>query len=302
MTRKYILICSLLCFCGSLLSFISSAGAQGDCTPVVYAFRHAEDVDYEVMPFPCLPGSPIQCTTALTPLGMKHADLYRDEMIPNFETAQDYCAVEYVLSVSPIIPDNPGGGGHGGTTNPFFTAKPLAIEVMDSDPIVTIGSDVIDEKLTGKPDITVTPEQLHDYLIGITQSGSSVALFWTSEGLHDLSKALGTDIIPKKAPGVPPRNAAYVFKYNGSSQFTPPAKATEYVQCFNYKVTNGGNIEFYPNPSTPLTRYYCGKPERGNLDPRITEAQFPELHARICATDGLTPSGTSGYYGYCSPP
>jgi hypothetical protein len=60
-TRKYTLIYSLLFFCGSLLSFISSASAQA-CTPVVYAFRHAEDLE--------APGN------GLTLVGQQHAFLY----------------------------------------------------------------------------------------------------------------------------------------------------------------------------------------------------------------------------------
>jgi|SRR5215469_13307100 len=292
-TRKYTPIYSLLCFGGSLLSFISSARAQ--CTPVVYAFRHAEDFasDHPVTPFPCLPDSPIQCNTALTPVGVKHAELYRDEMIPKFEETQHYCPVGKVLAISPIKPGNVAG-----TTNPYFTGDPLSEEVMGAHPITDLNQDIIDEKFAALPGV-VTPKQLHDYLIGITQGGDSAALFWTSEGLHDLGKALGTDIIPKKASGIPPRNAAYVFKYDGTDVFAPPAKATQYVQCFNYKVTNGGNIQFYPNASTPQSRYYCGTPVHGNLDPKITEDEFPQLHARICATDNLTPTGTTGYYGYC---
>jgi hypothetical protein len=60
-TRKYTLIYSLLFLCGSLLSFISSAAAQA-CTPVVYAFRHAEDLE--------APGN------GLTSAGQQHAFLY----------------------------------------------------------------------------------------------------------------------------------------------------------------------------------------------------------------------------------
>jgi hypothetical protein len=287
------LIYLLLSLCGSLLFSLSTASAQA-CTAVIYVFRHAEDQKEPVKnPYPCLPGSSVQCSTILTPVGMKHADLYRDEMIPNFTTAQDYCPVGFVFSVNPILPN----GHDGGTTNPYFTGNPLAENVTGDPPIVTIGDDIIDEYLT-----VVTPEELHEVLLGITKSGSSAALFWTSQGLHDLGKALGSDVIPVKnnALGVPPRNAAYIFKYNGGDEFVPPAKATEYVQCFNVKVSNGGNIQFYPNDSTPQLRYYCGRPlEHGSLDAKITESQFPLLHAKICATDGLTPTGTGGYFGYC---
>src|SRR6516225_9076923 len=70
-----------------LLSLISSAQATTpsfDCTPVVYAFRHAEDSNNPVTPFPCLPGSRIDCTTVLKPVGMTHANLYV-EMITSLE-------------------------------------------------------------------------------------------------------------------------------------------------------------------------------------------------------------------------
>ena len=101
-TKKYTLIFSLLFFCGSLLSFISSAAAQ-PCTPVVYAFRHAEDFGRN-----------------LTLVGRQHADLYT-AMVDGFGAAQNYCPVGYVYSMYYTNPD-----GSGGTNNPFQTAQPLA--------------------------------------------------------------------------------------------------------------------------------------------------------------------------------
>jgi hypothetical protein len=38
----------------------------------------------------------------------------------------------------------------------------------------------MDQKLT-----VVDPQALQDILIGVTKSGASAALFWTSEGYHD---------------------------------------------------------------------------------------------------------------------
>ena len=128
MTRKHTLIYSLLIFC-SLFSFASPSASYAACTPVVYAFRHAEDEGKSVKAFPCLPGSTVNCTTALTPVGKEHADLY-NEMITNFEMIHDYCAVKYVYSVNPILP----GGFAGGTTNPFETARPLADDRDESRP------------------------------------------------------------------------------------------------------------------------------------------------------------------------
>jgi len=308
MTRKYTLIYSLLCFCGSLLSFVSSARAQNGCTPVVYVFRHAED-EKEGGTTPCLEDPMQVCSTALTALGMKHACLYRDEMMPNFEAAHaDYCRVEYVLAIDPIKP-----GGVLGTTNPYRTGRPLSLAVSpllpNKSPIVTIGGKNIDEKLTN-----VTPQDLRTYLHSIlnTNTGASAAIFWTSDGLRDLGKALSGEagnVIPEKdkALGVPPRNAAYVFiSQAGQDLFAPPTRATQYIQCYDYKVKNN-TIKWYDSGDV---RYYCGKPQAfGSLDPNIVPMEgedpcedapkFPQLHARICARDNLISTSTPNYYGYC---
>ena len=74
---------------------------------------------------------------------MEHAGLYT-EMITNFEMTQDYCPVKYVYSVNPILAEWFGVG----TTNPFETARPLANDVMNLDPLIKIGDDIIDEYLT----------------------------------------------------------------------------------------------------------------------------------------------------------
>jgi hypothetical protein len=274
--------------CLSLLAclfLLASSAASSECTPAVYAFRHAEDSKEEVKPFPCLPGSSVKCTTSLTDVGKEHADLYV-EMITSLEAKEELCPVKAVYSVNPINPD-----GHGGTTNPFFTAKPLANELMDLDPIVEISGEILDQKLT-----VASPQILHDILIAIAKSGASAALFWTSEGLHDLGEALGTDIIPKKTPSVsPPRNAAYIFRYNGGNDFSPPPKADQYVQCFNYAV--GGKPE-----KNFTNRFYCGYGPNGNLS--VPESDFDQLHGRICSPDApdFKKKAPANYYGYCESP
>lgn len=92
--------------CLFLFSESAVAIEYGDCTPVVYAFRHAEDVN----------GPP----TTLTPIGKEHAALYI-EMINELQTTQNYCPVDAVYAVNPVKPD-----GAIGTTNPYDTALPLA--------------------------------------------------------------------------------------------------------------------------------------------------------------------------------
>jgi hypothetical protein len=72
-------------------------------TPVVYAFRHAEDFK-----------------TNLTLVGRQHADLY-PAMVDSFGAARNYCPVGFVYSMYETNPD-----GSPGTNNPFQTAQPLA--------------------------------------------------------------------------------------------------------------------------------------------------------------------------------
>jgi hypothetical protein len=111
--RKYISIYSLLFFCGSLLWSVSSASAK-ECTPVVYAFRHAEDSQ-----------------TNLTEVGLKHADLYQF-MVNSFGSAHNYCPVAFVYSMYQTNPD-----GSPGTNNPYQTAAPLAILSCYNSPFVS---------------------------------------------------------------------------------------------------------------------------------------------------------------------
>jgi hypothetical protein len=278
--------CLLFLGLPSLISSAYGTTPSFDCTPAVYAFRHAEDSSAAVQPFPCLPGSSVLCTTSLTPVGMEHADLYL-EMITSLEIKEDFCPIKYVYAVNPINPN-----GFGGTTNPFFTGKPLSDTVMNLDPIVDIDGKRIDQNLT-----VVDPRVLHAVLIGIAKSGASTALFWTSEGLHNLGVALGTDIIPVKTPSAsPPRNAAYVFRYHGGNAFAPPARPAEYVQCFNY-AKNGSAADNFTN------KFFCGYGPNGNLD--VPTKDFDKLQGRICSPDApdfkkiTTPAN---YYGYCESP
>lgn len=277
-TRKYTLIYSLLFFCGSLLSFISNANA---CTPVVYAFRHAEDLN----------GPPTQ----LTPVGMEHANLYI-EMITAFELTQNYCPVKFIYSVNPVKP-----GGEAGTTNPYFTARPFANIVMNLNPIIEIGTKRIDEYLQMS---NVGATAFREEMLDKAESGSSVALFWTSQGLHNLGEAIapGTNIPGCSVPAPPecdkpkpPRNAAYVFKYNGISGFIAPLKPDQDIQCFNW-------ANFRAPGDMSSSKYYCGNATNPNLSSSIEAKYLYKLHGRICDTSHLEPVIEPGYYGYCVSP
>src|SRR5277367_3372809 len=95
---------------------------------------------------------------------------------------------------------------------------------------------------------------------------------------------LGTEIIPKKGGPTPPRNAAYIFRIDGTGAFLPPSKIHEFVQCFNYAKGAKAKNNF-------TNRFYCGKGSNGNLD--VPESDFDRLHGRICATGApdFTPGG-----------
>jgi hypothetical protein len=286
MTTRTVLSCFLSMLAGLLLLLSGVGAASANCTPVVYAFRHAEDADKPVSPpFPCLSGSSVLCSTALTPVGMMHANLYV-EMVANLEMKEDFCPLRGIYAVSPIKPD-----GSGGTTNPFQTGKPLADALTDLDPFVDIDGKGLDQNLK-----VADRRILHTILISAARSGASSALFWTSEGLRDLGEALGTQVIPAKGGGSPPRNAAYLFKYNGGEKLVQPKSATEYVQCFNY--TNNGD------PKRNFgSRFYCGAPNNGNLS--TPEKDFDKLHARICDLNDpgfKKMDASSGYLGYCESP
>ncbi|MGH2608065.1 MAG: hypothetical protein ACRDHF_03160, partial [Tepidiformaceae bacterium] len=111
-----------------LVLFASTAWGQA-CTPVVYAFRHAEDTNPPNPP-------PI---FALTPTGQAHAALY-PTMISVFQVANDYCPVTRVYATTKVqkedTKEDPCGGSCISATNAFDTARPLAEAVMSGgDPI-----------------------------------------------------------------------------------------------------------------------------------------------------------------------
>src|SRR5271167_19006 len=112
---------------GSLVFFASSA--SGACTPVVYAFRHAEDTN----PPGAHPPVPI---FALTPTGQAHAALY-PTMITDFQAANNFCFVAKVYAATDVEKVAPCGNECASATNAFDTARPLAGAVMSASPSAT---------------------------------------------------------------------------------------------------------------------------------------------------------------------
>ena len=336
LTRRYTLIYFLLFFCGSLFLFLSSA-AGAACTPVVYAFRHAEDFG-----------------TNLTEVGLQHAALY-ESMVASLGPAHNYCPVAYVYST---YDTNPDGGA--GTNNPFETGRFLSVGACYNFPYVSSQSlakcnffprmalenggklyeylgAANSEKGTPKAGKSATGSELRNELISRADKGLSTAIFWTSQGLNVLGQAItGRDIVdipgcsePPK-PGTKcdkdkaPRNAAYVFEFNGENAFDLIVPGNKYVQCFDVRI-NKFCIPGDPHPTPPelegpptvtttgeTTTYWCGNGGVGNLPAtsdltRECDQTLPStfnnldsLQGKICATSDLMDKGRyAGYYGYC---
>jgi hypothetical protein len=233
--------CALVFF-GSLVLFASGALAQlCTCTPVVFAFRHAEDTN---PPNPNPPKGPPYFS--LTPTGKAHANLYAT-MVPAFAAAQHYCAVTRVYATTKKDKDPKKGGSCGteckSATNAFDTATPLARQVMSADPVTIAQTVDKSGKVVAQYELyeyldnfnlpypphtpsytTPAANALRTELLEYADVCQSSAIFWTSQGFHILGGALinGTSNIPDKLSHfdkehkpdgpAPPRNAAYVFE------------------------------------------------------------------------------------------
>jgi hypothetical protein len=276
---------------GCLLLFSENAVAQ--CVPVVYAFRHAEDLDPRVTSLATYTDQTAPSNTgnphSLTKIGAQHANLYV-EMIRSLEITQNYCAVGTVYALHPKKPD-----GTYGTTNPYYTARPLANIVMNANPIISVQNLRLGSMLVNGEE-----QPLKDAILNGLNNGLSIALFWDSEGLHALGNALSVGSnIPDKALGTtPPRNAAYIFEFKlGVLNPWTPTSTPQYIQCFNWHRSDGFSTH----------TYYCGDTTNPNLGGtpdklppdgnQIANADLYRLHGRICHLI-LTPPG-SGYYGNC---
>jgi hypothetical protein len=277
--------CALVAL-GSLVFFASGALADCTCTPVVYAFRHAEDTN------PPQKGAPKPPLFHLTPSGEAHANLYVT-MLPDIEEAKNFCAVTKVYAATTA--DKPDGSKS--ATNAFFTGKPLANEVMSgADPIITVKvkdkkGNLVDGQLyeyldnwinppsppnppapapaTPAPSYNTKPAAaLREALVATANDCKSSAIFWTSQGLHILGGAIinGTSKVPDKIshfdkdgkPDGPtaPRNAAYAFEPIGSvpnvTGFSDtPAPPLNGQPPLSGYVQCDNHLEYYWSPSPP---------------------------------------------------
>jgi len=342
-----LIVKTIIALCAGFYFLPLSAGAQTcsqspycrftDCTPVVYLFRHAEEGS----------GATGLDQNTLRPAGLQHANLY-NSMIERFQAKLGYCPVNTVFAMArKNAPSAPNFANGLGTTNPFFTARPLSVAVRqafdlslprreDSDPLLN-ESDPYYNPITSTSSVMeiiglVQPAGLlYEYMPdfgtrdsfrqaikdaltfdGNEQYHSSVAIFWSSQGLNEVAEILGQPIPAYAGNSVPagpndykaPRNAVFVFSnYNEDEIAEPNAQVTgkfdtisiaptdilksttgTYIQCFNY----------YKNDSN-LSKYYCKYNENLSDDLRLNL-----LKGAICDVNELTslndPTGT--YIGY----
>jgi len=246
--------------------FLLNPPAQAQaCAPTVYLFRHAEDEATKV---------------ALTEAGKKHAALY-PEMLLQYQSIFSDCPVKRVLAMYDHNPDTTPG-----TTNPRDTAEPLAKQCCGGNVEMSLidrlsNKYFLYEKISSSPDGGLASDgpgrlaRLFYALQPTLNSEGSVAIFWTQEGIPDVSQALNVPpvYIPENAP--PPadpalswpgrlRSSVNKFSWTGNNyvaQYTytvqhPPTKRTDITpaQCFNrtqtstkYHCSNSGILDYVPH-------------------------------------------------------
>jgi hypothetical protein len=248
--------------------FLAGAGAASACTPVAYLFRHAEDVNQ-------VKSEPFGLT--LSTSGVAHADLYIG-MIDKFQQEKpQYCPIRAVYALNPIKSD-----GSWGTSNPYWTADPLAqtaeTTMQDRNAIISVQG----MKLTEFLDHGEGAKFLEE-IKGKINNQQSVAIFWTSQGMCKVATTLGPalpgyDCVASK----PPRNSFFRFNYNLATQVFNTI-TTKYTQCFNY---NANGDSFTPNI------YYCQFSY--NLTDWKDKVGFKnnlqQIEGRICDTSAPDPT------------
>ena len=262
-------ICTVLC-----PVIFTSADAAAQCNPVAYLFRHAEDKNQDKnRPF----------VVTLTESGLAHAQLYID-MISSFQQQQQEprnCPVKAVYALNPK-----DANGNIGTSNPYWTAEPLAQVAQATPAEATDNTNAIISveglKLTEKLDHGEGPLFVAA-IKALLDQGHSVAIFWTSQGMCTVAMTLGLPGLPNYdcVNTKPARNSVFQFNYNVPGEtFT---NVTEYAQCFNYNK----NTDSFTNGT-----YYCQYSY--NLNdwdyPEDTTKNYPgfwgklqKLSGRICA-------------------
>jgi hypothetical protein len=255
--------------------FFTGAGAAAQCAPVAYLFRHAEDKNQDKQHL---------YDVTLTESGLAHAGLY----VPTITTFQQekpgYCPIKVVYALNPENFD-----GSFGTSNPYWTAYPLAQAVQtntddstleDTNPIISVQGLKLTEYLDHGEG-----EQFVEAIKGTLNNQQSVAIFWTSQGMCEVAKRLGQpDIHYNCVTSKPPRNSVFRFNYDVlGEQFT--SVTLKYAQCFNYNATTDSftNDMYYCQFSANLADW------EGPEYPGFSD-NLQKISGRICDKDNPDPT------------
>ncbi len=290
-----------------------------NCTPVAYLFRHAEEGS----------SRPTDLTDdTLLPVGNRHAALYPG-MIQRLQEKSGYCPVEAVFAMArknaPDAPKSPNGLG---TTNPFFTARPLAIAVLrryDFPPAYE--EDLSFGPITSTdPEVTeinndqAQPGLLYEYLpytetrdsfrqlikhyvnnlFNDSRYHASVAIFWSSQGMNEVAKVLGNPIPAYSDPNYKaPRNSIYIFSDYDSNAFAETgATVTGKFNTISVATNDRLNLRtgtyiqcFNHGVNSPSFPFYCSWSG-------ILGSDFLDLQGAVCDVNKLPAnSATNDYIG-----
>ena len=264
--------CRVLLFCAAT----AIASPAQECRAVAYLFRHVEDVNKDKQ-------KPFDVT--LSTSGQAHAQLYIEMVNKLQQEKPGYCPVKVVYALNPEKFD-----GSIGTSNPYWTANPLAQTAQtntddstmeDTNPVITIEVMNKELKLTEYLNHGEGDQFIED-IKAILNNQQSVAIFWTSDGMCAVARKLGPSIPYSCVAGSKPaRNSVFRFNYDVlQGKFTDVT--SKYFQCFNYNA----NTDSFSN-----TDYYC-QFSANLLDwegrPGFS-ANLQEISGRICDKDKLEP-------------
>jgi hypothetical protein len=251
--------------------FLASAGAASACTPVAYLFRHAEDKNQDK-------SNAFEVT--LTASGVAHADLYVEMMNAFQQEKPAYCPVSTVYALNPY---KNAVGGEIGTSNPYWTANPLANDTSGQSPIIEAKTMRLIELLPA----AVGSNFLED-IKDKTDKQQSVAIFWTSDGMCAVAAKFGLrlprpghpDYTCEKDTPKPPRNSVFRFNYDMTTKkFT--TVTVKYEQCFNYNATLN---DFTPN------EYWCRYSANLSDYEQELDGRLNQIEGRICDTTAADPT------------
>jgi len=304
---RRIIISLAACSCFPLSSSLTAQPLP--CTPVAFLFRHAEDYDGT-------PQNPINppFNKDLTPAGYRHADIYGhyrygfyEGMVNDYSIYKNYCKVSRVYAMYDYNKD-----GGPGTPNPRLTATPLSAGCCFQSPLMEVDVVVVNktkkyplyEHVSEEGDGGLDEGRLLEAITPILNSGNSIAIFWTRQGMGDVAKALlenNQTLIPIILPNISDlRSSVNIFKWSAQEMFTEFSSTGKNklskIQCFNVN-PDTGFLTVDPR------RFNCMKSGFINKNNNMSDYALTNLKGHICETAIPAASDpNSDIEGYCIQP